>query len=105
MGRPKLDIDAEEVEKLAGMQCTMAEMAAWFGCDPQTIANRFSDETTKGREEGKMSLRRKQLSVAMGGNVAMLIWLGKQYLGQRDKKDIDVSSGVTLTWDKSLEGV
>jgi hypothetical protein len=31
------------------------------------------------------SLKRKQFQVAMRGNPALLIWLGKQYLGQSDK--------------------
>jgi hypothetical protein len=31
-----------------------------------------------------MSLKRKQFDMAMKGNVTMLIWLGKQTLGQRD---------------------
>lgn len=34
-----------------------------------------------------MSLRRKQIDVALGGNTVMLIWLGKQYLDQADKLD------------------
>jgi len=32
-----------------------------------------------------IEIRRKQLALAMGGDVRMLIWLGKQYLGQSDK--------------------
>ena len=30
--------------------------------------------------------------MAMNGNVTMLIWLGKQHLGQRDKQEMDVNS-------------
>jgi hypothetical protein len=32
----------------------------------------------------KIRLRRAQLRLAIDGNVTMLIWLGKQYLGQSD---------------------
>lgn len=32
-----------------------------------------------------MSLKRKQWEMAMNGNITMLIWLGKQNLGQTDK--------------------
>ena len=84
-GRPKLDIDSEQVEKLAQIQCTNVEIAAFFGCDESTIRDRFPEQLKKGREAGKISLRRKQFQVAQGGNVSMLIWLGKQYLGQTDK--------------------
>jgi hypothetical protein len=33
----------------------------------------------------KISIRRQQLKLAEAGNATMLIWLGKQVLGQRDK--------------------
>jgi len=36
----------------------------------------------------QMSLRRKQIEVALKGNVSMLIWLGKQMLGQMDKQEL-----------------
>lgn len=36
----------------------------------------------------RMSLRRYQLRAAEHGNVAMCIWLGKQYLGQSDKQEV-----------------
>ena len=35
----------------------------------------------------RTSLRRWQYEKAKDGNVAMLIWLGKQLLGQRDRID------------------
>lgn len=37
-----------------------------------------------------MSLRRMQYRAACAGDRTILIWLGKQYLGQRDKQDLDV---------------
>ena len=37
----------------------------------------------------KNSLREKQYDVAMSGNVSMLIWLGKQVLGQSDKQEVE----------------
>jgi hypothetical protein len=39
----------------------------------------------KGRNNLRASLRRWQLESAKKGNVAMLIWLGKQILQQTDK--------------------
>ena len=33
-------------------------------------------------EQVKVALRKKQFDMAMKGDVRMLIWLGKQYLGQ-----------------------
>lgn len=89
MGRPKADIDAVVVEKLARLGCTEAEIAGFCGVGETTIRRRFGAELSKGRVTLKRSLRRKQLQVALKqGNVAMLIWLGKQYLDQAEKSEI-----------------
>lgn len=94
MGRKLLDIDPVQVEKLSAIQCTLREMAAFFGCDAKTLSNRFSTEIAKGKEQGKMSLRRKQYDVAMNGNVSMLIWLGKNYLDQAEKVDANLQQKI-----------
>ena len=88
MARPKKDIDPETVRKLAAIECSYAEIAAVLGCDPSTLTRRFAQVIEKGREEGKASLKRKQFEVAMGGNPTMLIWLGKQRLGQKDEQSL-----------------
>ena len=88
MAPPLKQIDAQQVYKLAAMFCTDAEIADFFGAGETTIKRRFRAELDRGRSAGKMSLKRKQYDMAVNnGNVAMLIWLGKQYLGQRDKMD------------------
>ena len=52
----------------------------------------------EGQGDGLASLRRRQFKAAQDGNATMLIWLGKQYLGQTDKQDItaSVTSEVTV---------
>jgi AraC-like DNA-binding protein len=96
VGRPKLDIDAEQVKRLARLHCTMQEMADFFGCHRDTLHNNFSAEIDKGRSEGNISLRRKQWQMAVEkGNVVMLIWLGKQMLGQVNER-IDSDSDAPL---------
>lgn len=101
-GRPKLDIDPDVVERLAFIHCTNSEIAAVVGCSVDTIADRFSDVIKHGREKGKMSLRRWQFKKAESGNVAMLIWLGKQCLDQRERADVDLNGGITIAWDETL---
>jgi len=86
MARPKKPIDAEQVRKLARLSASHAEIGAVLGCSADTLERRFAAAIKEGRESGKMSLRRKQFKLAMEGNVTMLIWLGKQYLDQRDKQ-------------------
>ena len=89
MGRPKkYNIDVEQVEKLAGLGCTNIEIASFFGCDESLIRKSYSENLVKGRENGKIRLRQWQMKAAQKGNVAMLIWLGKQMLGQSDKQEI-----------------
>ena len=93
------DIDAKDVEFLAGKFWTKTEIGAFLGCTDKTIANRFSEVYTKGREQGKAKLRDLQLKAANSGNVTMLIWLGKQYLDQRDSKEEDkpIPDKITIT--------
>lgn len=85
MGRPRLELNEDQVYELAKLMCTHEEIAAVMGCHKDTIADRFSELILKGREEGKISLRRAQMKNALNGNTSMQIWLGKQYLGQKDK--------------------
>jgi len=86
MPRQKLKIDENLVFELAKLHCTNVEIARIVDCDPQTIENRFSDLVAKGKEEGKLSLRRAMFRSAVdNGNVAMMIWLSKNILGFTDK--------------------
>ena len=89
MGRPKkYNIDTDQVEKLAGLGCTNIEIASFFGCTESFIRKSYSENVLKGKENGKIRLRQWQMKSAQKGNVAMLIWLGKQMLGQSDKQEI-----------------
>lgn len=97
MARPLKDIDAGEVVKLAAMQCTTREIAAFFDCSIDTIERRFAAELAKGRESGKIKLRRLQWQAAEKLDRTILIWLGKQLLGQRDKADVELTSTVSQT--------
>lgn len=85
VGRPKFQIDYETVEKLAHIQCTKTEIANFLGCSVDTLDrdNNFAEHYKKGLDGGKMSLRRMQFKLAEK-NSAMAIFLGKQYLGQKD---------------------
>ena len=92
MARPKkYNIDTHQVEQLAGFGCSNTEMASFFGCDESLIRKSYSESIAKGRDNGKIRLRQYQWASAKKGNVAMLIWLGKQILEQSDKQDITVS--------------
>jgi len=96
-GRPAFVIDFVKLKALAQIQCTDAEIAAVLGCSLPTF-NRNKDKDPRvvetieeGKASGRASLRRKQYAVALDGNPTMLIWLGKQLLGQRDKLGLEHS--------------
>jgi hypothetical protein len=52
----------------------------------------FSEYKDQKKEAMRVNIRKKQYDVAMAGNVSMLIWLGKNELGQSDKNEVGVSS-------------
>src|SRR5712671_8167941 len=85
-------IDEGELEKLAMLQCTDEEVAAWFGVTTRTIERRrktgkFAKIMERGRAKGRISLRRTQMRLAEQGSGSVAIWLGKQLLGQTDHID------------------
>lgn len=90
MGRPPLQIDERQVFDLASIYCSDKEIALIVGCSVDTLHNRFSDIIEKGRASGRSKLRRLQWQAVEKGNVVMMIWLGKQILGQFDRAAIKV---------------
>ncbi len=105
MARPRKEIDSEQFEKLCALQCTLSEIANWFGCSEDTIENwckrtytdengapiGFSEAYKNFSVDGKISLRRFQFKMAEK-NPSMAIWLGKQWLGQRDNIDVGMNA-------------
>ena len=89
MARPKkYNIDKEQVEKLASFGCSNTEIASFFGCSKDLISKSYSTNVAKGKDKGKIRLRQLLWKSAEKGNVAMQIWLSKQYLGMTDKQEI-----------------
>ena len=99
-GRPKAEIDWIKVGKLLQAQCKVTGIAGLLGISPDTLYKRCQEDNKieftvfceQKKSEGVELLRAKQFEVAMKGNVPMNIWLGKQYLGQKDKNEVDVTS-------------
>lgn len=112
MARPRKQIDEEQFRKLCQIQCTLSEIAAWFKCSEDTIERwckrelkqSFADCHKMYGVDGKISLRRTQFKLAEK-NVSMAIWLGKQYLGQRDVQDVTLASGVPEEIKQEVEAL
>lgn len=105
-GRPPAEINYATIEKAAGIGCTNDEIAAVLGVARSTLYLRMASDPeieaaiNRGREGGKATLRRLQWQGAHDGNATMLVWLGKQLLGQRDKQEITGKDG-----DKLIGGI
>jgi hypothetical protein len=93
-GRPKAELRKNSVEELAARGCTIEEIAGILGVNRDTVSDNFSAEVARGRNRLAEQLRGKQVDLAMKGSVPLLIWLGKQYLSQRDKTDAVVREEV-----------
>jgi len=98
VGRDKVVIPEEQVAQLAQYHCTNKEMADFFGVKLQTFVDNFRDIITKNRILTKQRLRKAQLDLALNKqDRVMLIWLGKQMLGQSESPITDDNNAV-LPW-------
>lgn len=93
------DNDFQRLLNMVRIQCTQTEICSILGMSDTTLNRRlqergyenFLDLYKRHNDEGRMSLRRMQWQAAENGNSTMLVWLGKQYLGQKDKQEQTIS--------------
>lgn len=104
MARPRKEIDKRDFESLCTLQCTKEEICGFFDVSDKTLENwckrtyaeGFSEVFKKKRGKGKISLRRAQFRLAEK-SASMAIWLGKQWLGQKDTVEIERSDEVVIS--------
>ena len=108
-GRKPVEIDLEQLEKLASLGCTDEEIAAFFRCTTRTIEKRrkepaFKEALERGKAIGRISVRRSQMKLLEAGNATMGVWLGKQLLGQRDVTPIELTgaNGSEIKFSKEI---
>lgn len=119
-GRPPIAISPEQetmITELAGFHCTNEEIASQLGISAEVLTRRFQEAIQKGRLKFCTSLRRLQYRTAIGyweekvfnkGKdnekverryiapcYTMQIWLGKQYMGQRDQIEQNINQSVS----------
>ena len=107
MPRPKTEINKNVFENLCGLQCTQQEIADAFDTSPDTVARwckrtygkSFAEVFAQKRGKGRISLRRTQWKLAEK-SATMAIFLGKNYLGQRDNMDVTVSDAKGIALDE-----
>lgn len=110
-GRPRVEISLGEFKKLCGLQCTLEEIAGFFDCSSDTIERwckrelgiSFADAFKRFSVGGKISLRRNQFKLAEK-SAAMAIFLGKQYLEQKDSFEYEDKESIARL-DAILNGM
>ncbi len=94
MARPRKQIDQAIVERLANRQASSPMIAAVVGCSTRTLKRRFGRHLPLWREAGKTLIINAQWEAMERGNLIAAIFLGKQYLGQAEKHEIDATLAV-----------
>lgn len=98
---PKLTvIDWQKVNQMCIIQCTGEEIASVLNIDYDTLQRsckrdhkvQFADYIKERSAGGRASLRRNQWKAAENLNPTMLVWLGKNMLGQKDKSDEEIDA-------------
>ena len=97
---PFSDEDLRQLAGLAHIMCTLAEVVGVMGIPRDRLMKRIKDSGfkswddffTQHSSDGRASLRRRQFDMAMSGDKTLMIWLGKQVLGQADKVESVVES-------------
>ena len=98
IGRDKIVVPEDQVAQLAQYHCTNKEMADFFGVKLQTFMDNFRDIINKNRLITKQRLRKAQLELALEKHDrVMLIWLGKNLLGQTDNP-VSAENEQVLPW-------
>lgn len=108
-GRPEKEINWTLFEQLCAIQCTQSEIASMMKIHIDTLRDRavvhYGDEYSniykKLSESGKCSLRRNQF-VLSKTNASLAIWLGKQWLGQRDIQEDERPTQITVNVNGGL---
>lgn len=108
MGRTRVPIKWDVVDKFLMSGSSGVQIAAVCGISEDTLYRRtmtekgvpFAIYSTDQRQKGNSMILGKQYQKAMEGNISMLIWLGKQRLGQtdqpREKEEFNGSLGSLL---------
>ena len=107
MARPIKPVDWDRVEWLLKCGCSGVEIAAEFDVHPETLYRKVEDVFNVGftefsaikKAKGDVLLREAQLSKALEKDNTMMIWLGKQRLGQKENHDAVAPSNDKMLGD------
>jgi len=109
-GRPKTIFDLDLVERLGGLNATLAEMGTLLGCSHDVIQRQMKGEESqfrvsfeKGKAKLRTSLKRKLVQQALEkDNVIALIFALKNVCGFADRADVNVEHSGHIASEKQL---
>lgn len=93
VGRPEKEFDWKVLDSILQFGANLIDCSELLDVSEDTVQRKikseygctFSEYRTKKMGRMRVKLLQKQYEMAQNGNVALLIWLGKQHLGQSDK--------------------
>jgi len=93
------NIDWERVRRLGRLHCRYVEAAEILGVPHSWLVSHpnFPLYYRRGYEQGKKDIRVWQRRLARRGNASMCIWLGKQYLGQKEDPQPEETMATEMT--------
>ena len=95
-GRPPKEFTAEQIkqiDKYALHNCKDNQIAVALGIDGETFKTHFKERCQQKRAEGQAIKLEQQFN---NKTPTMLIWWGKQHLGQSDKQELTGADGKPL---------
>jgi len=115
----QVHVEPVSLNRLSAMMLTVEEIAEFYGISLSTMNRRLRKPELRqaylsGRAHAKANIRIAQLKIALSGNTQMLIWLGKQCLGQKstpiggtsaedELPPLEEERVITIPWTKDLE--
>ena len=91
-----LGLDATDSKILKSCEEDMAKITGQKPVTTKFKKSVANFKTRKGSNAGlKVALRKKQWELALSGDTKMLIWLGKQHLGQKDNPSTPMNNPIS----------
>lgn len=101
-GRPKIEVDLEQLYRLASVGCSIRECSFVMDIHEDTIKRRpdCRDAYDSGAENAKVRLRKAMFANAIDRmHPTMQIWLSKQILGMSENGNIGSDDDKVLPWN------
>jgi DNA invertase Pin-like site-specific DNA recombinase len=100
-GRPKVELDTDQLLRLAELGCTRSEIAYVMDCSVETLRRNYQETIERGTAMGKIKLRRAMMRNACeNDNATIQIFLAKNILGM-SSEPADAVDALVLPWEET----